>query len=390
MNTYLVWIFLTLGIVSVFGQDYNRKSELISRQNELRVEIRELNTLVSEVKSSSRDVLGALEETNLKLKKLEELIKINTDQDLYLTDQIVKIETQISSQQETLTKLKYNYALIITSAYKSRVDQKGWMMVLFSKNIFQAYKRNQYLQQFIRNRRHIKDEIEQRISILEVKNDSLETIKEAKLNLVAAQKLRVQELEDEKKRQNRLLRNFNQRQGHFLNQISQKEQLNSQIESEIRRLVREVSAVKSAEVINLDGEFSSYKGKLPWPIEGGVVTRRFGRQNHPIVPSTIIQNIGITMAAKPNSSVRSIFEGQVASIISFRGSNYSVLIKHGKYITVYKNLVDLKVKKGDYVNAMQIIGNAFTNQLSGRATFQFSLFEDAEPQNPLYWLRSQS
>ncbi|MCY3997887.1 MAG: peptidoglycan DD-metalloendopeptidase family protein [Flavobacteriaceae bacterium] len=391
MKCLLFCFFIILGSVHLLGQtSQNRKNQLFERQKELRIEIRELNALMSKIKIDSRDVLVNLEETNLKVNQLNELIDIHDQQNIILDSLSITLEDQMASQQKTLDQLKVNYALVIKAAHKSRVDKNAWMMILFSKNFIQGYKRNQYIQHYVNNRRNIKNEIEQRVSVLETKADSLLTIRQAKQELQSARIERLKDLEKETFRQRLLLRSYSRQEKNFVNQINQKRELDERLELEIQTLVEEVVASKSDDPINFGGDFHTFKGKLPWPVEEGVVTRKFGRQYHPIVPTIIIENLGITMATKPNSQVRSVFDGKVVSILSFRGSNYSVLIQHGQYITVYKNLVDLKVESGQAVDALQVIGNAFTNQKTGRSSFTFSLFENTQAKNPIHWLRSRS
>ena len=391
MKYVLFCCFTMLGCFHLLGQNATKnKNQLLERQRELRTEIRELNALRSRVNIDSRDVLTNLEEINLKINKLNELIDINTQQIRVNDSLIVVLENQEASHQKKLDQLKDNYASVIKASYKSKIDQYAWMMILFSKNFIQGYKRSQYLQHYVSNRRNIKNEIEQKNSIIEVKKDSIQIAQKARQDLDKAQKERKKDLENDKSRQEELRQSFNRQEKNLVNQINQKQELDDQLELEIQTLVKQVVASDNEDPINFGGDFNTFKGKLPWPVEEAVVIRKFGRQYHPIVPTIIIENLGITIATKPNSLVRSVFDGKVVSILSFRGSNYSVLIQHGKYITVYKNIVDLKVGSGDVVDAQQVIGSAFTNQKTRRASFTFSLFEETEAKNPIYWLRKRS
>jgi len=136
----------------------------------------------------------------------------------------------------------------------------------------------------------------------------------------------------------------------------------------------------------LAANFEANKGRLPWPLEKGVVVQRFGKQQHPVVKTTTIQSNGVTIATSPSSTVRAVFEGEVMSVVSFKGSNPSVLIRHGNYITVYKNLGKLYVKKGDKVKAKDPIGEVFTNQQTGKTEIQFSIFNNIKVLNPQGWL----
>ena len=117
-----------------------------------------------------------------------------------------------------------------------------------------------------------------------------------------------------------------------------------------------------------------------------MVTQRFGRQPHAVVKTTTIQSNGVTIATEPSSQVRTVFEGVVMSVVTFRGSNPSVLIRHGNYISVYKNLGKLYVKKGDKVQAKQTIGEVFTNKQTGKTQLQFSIFRNVNALDPKGWI----
>ena len=76
----------------------------------------------------------------------------------------------------------------------------------------------------------------------------------------------------------------------------------------------------------------------------------------------------------------------VLSVLKFKGSNPTVLVQHGNYITAYKNLSKVYVKKGDKVVSNQTIGEVFTNNTTGKSTIQFSVFQNTTPVNPLLWI----
>ena len=109
-------------------------------------------------------------------------------------------------------------------------------------------------------------------------------------------------------------------------------------------------------------------------------------QTHPLVKTTKIKSSGITIASVDNAKVRTVFEGQVMAILSFKNSNPTILVKHGNYITAYKNLSKVYVKKGQYLDSKEEIGEVFTNLETGRTILQFSVFNAMKPENPTSWL----
>ena len=138
--------------------------------------------------------------------------------------------------------------------------------------------------------------------------------------------------------------------------------------------------------MKLSKNFALNKGNLPWPVIRGVVIQKFGTQPHPVVKTAKIKSNGIIIATVNKEKVRTVFEGIVLSVLQFKGSNPTVLVQHGKYITAYKNLSKVYVKKGDKVFSNQNIGEVFTNNSTGKATIQFSIFQNTTPINPLLWI----
>ncbi|MEJ6505812.1 MAG: peptidoglycan DD-metalloendopeptidase family protein [Crocinitomicaceae bacterium] len=140
------------------------------------------------------------------------------------------------------------------------------------------------------------------------------------------------------------------------------------------------------EAKRLAANFLSNKGKLPWPVEKEIVIQRFGTQPQPVVKTTMIKSNGVTIAITPNVVARAVFEGEVMTILSFKGSNPTILIKHGNFITTYKNMGKVYVKKGDKVKAKQPVGEIFTQPKTGKTILQFSVFNELKPQNPKSWI----
>ena len=149
---------------------------------------------------------------------------------------------------------------------------------------------------------------------------------------------------------------------------------------------RSSSFTLTPEAKALAASFESNKGKLPWPVKKGIVKVKYGTQPSPIDPSIKIRSNGIRIATEPAAKVKAIFKGEVLAIHLVKRGNPSVLIRHGNYISVYKNLSKIYVKKGQIIQTNQEIGQVFTNPNSGESILNFSLFKDGSTQNPMYWI----
>lgn len=132
--------------------------------------------------------------------------------------------------------------------------------------------------------------------------------------------------------------------------------------------------------------FEANRGRLPWPVERGIVLQGFGE--NPVAGTTgvTIKNPGIDIATGSGSEARAVFEGEVSTIIPIPGANRAVLVKHGQYFTVYSNLVSVYVKAGQKVTTKQALGKVADDPDSGEAVLHFELWKDTYNQDPSYWI----
>jgi septal ring factor EnvC (AmiA/AmiB activator) len=394
-------LLFSYGIGSGIAQTTSSRQKALEEQRiRLKNEIQQINTLLFSSKKTRKNVVTEVEDLQVKLSVREELIRVTNAQVNYLTRKINLNERTISEQRKELEVLREDYAKMIQNAYASKSLQNRLMFLFSSENFQQAYKRIQYLKQYTRYRRKQGIAIAEKTQLLQQLNITLLEEKEKKQQLVQENKAVQEQLRKERNEQQGLIKRLRQKELSLALQISKKEQEARAIDKEIDRLIKEAIAASNRaagkkgektfeltpEAKLLAANFEANKGRLPWPLEKGVVVQRFGKQQHPVVKTTTIQSNGVTIATSPSSTVRAVFEGEVMSVVSFKGSNPSVLIRHGNYITVYKNLGKLYVKKGDKVKAKDPIGEVFTNQQTGKTEIQFSIFNNIKVLNPQGWL----
>ncbi len=290
---------------------------------------------------------------------------------------------------------------MILKSYQSKSGQSRMMFLFSSENFLQAYKRFQYLKQYASFRKKQGELISEKTQILQELNISLLDQKRKKENLVKENRAAEEQYRQEQKSQESLVLELKKKERNFISQIRRKQKKTNEINKEIQRLIREaiIASNKAAGVKRNSNVFSltpedqlisdnitANKGKLPWPVQQGVVIQRFGRQPHPVVKTAIIQSNGVTIATPKNAQARAVFEGKVMSIIGFKGSNPSVLIQHGNYITTYSNLGEVYVTKGQKVKPKEVIGKVFTNPETGKTELKFSVFKASTPVNPKGWI----
>ena len=132
--------------------------------------------------------------------------------------------------------------------------------------------------------------------------------------------------------------------------------------------------------------FSKAKGQLVWPVKDGVVTNKFGEHNHAILKGVKVKNNGIDITALKENEVKCVYEGTVSRVIAIPGYNKAVIVRHGKYLTVYANLVDVYVKNGDVIQSNQEIGQIYTDSNEKSGILHFEIWEENKKINPVDWL----
>ena len=398
---FYILIFFALGFGQLKAQQTSKQQkELEAQRIRLKKEIKQINTILFKNSKTRKNALTEVEDLQVKLSVRSELIKVTNQQANLLTSKIRINEKNISVQRKELEALKSEYANLIRKSYESKSLQNRLMFLFSSETFLQAYKRLRYLKQYARYRRRQGKAISEKTKLLQQLNQMLSNEKSYKILLIEENRIVQKEIEKEKKEQNSLINNLERKQRKLASQISKKEKQQRAIDREIKRLIREAIVASNSrtgkkgkktfqltpEAKLLADNFISNKGRLPWPLEKGIVVQGFGRQRHPVVKTTIIQSNGVVIATEPLAQVRTVFEGEVMSVIVIKGSNPSVLIRHGNFITLYTNLAKLYVKKGEKVKAKQAIGEVFTNQQTGKTQLQFGIFNNVKALNPKDWV----
>ncbi len=390
-------IFFFLLVSLAWGQ--SRQARLEAQRKQLQVEIKQINRLLFSNKKKEKTALTQAEDLAVKIGLRQRLIRVTNEEANRLTQQINVNKNTISRQEKELEALKEEYAEMIRYAYASKSAQSRLMFLFSSESFLQAYKRFQYLKQYAAFRKKQGLLIAEKTNILEELNKTLLVQKQKKEVLVKENRLAQNALTAERLEQKEQISALKKKERSLARQIQKKQRQISAFDKEIQRLIRAAIAAsnkakgKSKAVFTLTPEaqlisknFTANKGKLPWPVEQGVVTLGFGTQTHPVVKTTKIQSNGVTIATPDNAKVRAVFKGKVMQVFSFKGSNPGVLIQHGNYITSYSNLSAVYVKKGQTIQAKEAIGEVFTHPTTGKSELKFSVFQNTTPVNPKSWV----
>jgi len=396
----ILTVLILLICFSISAQS-TKQLELENKKQRYLQEIRQFEALASERRKEERSIVSMVEDLDYKVTVRRNLITITNQQANLLTREINNNQKTISKLRDRLNLLKEEYAAMIVKSYKSKSEQSKVMFLLSSNNFQQAYKRLKYIKQYADYQKKQGEEIKAKTIELQALNQSLLKQKKDKEALIKANRLEKDKLEQELKEQEILVASIKKDLNKYTSQIRAKQQEVDKIDKQIEKIIRDAMAAsnvkagksKSSTTFALTPEdrklaanFTANKGKLPWPVERGLVKVRYGIQKSPIDRTVPIKSNGVRIVTNKGEKVRAVFEGTVHSIMVPKNGNNVVLIQHGNYFTAYKNLTKISVKKGQKVTTKQSIGEVLTNKASGEAMLQFSIFKNGVTQNPAHWI----
>ena len=402
---YIAFFLVFFSCLSSFSQT---KRELEQQRKKLKKEISQVNTLLFNAQRKEKNVLEDLKDLTQKIAVRFALIEIINAETTLLATAIVKNKKEIEKLEKELAILKADYAGMIFKSYKSKSQQSRLMFVLSSQNFQQAYKRLEYMKQYTSFRKKQGEAIGVQTDIVRKMNDSLFFQKQLKDTLMLSEQDQKEKIELDKKDKERLVAAIKKKESKYRKEIENKIQAEKRLAEKIDKIIREEIAkanrlareklknsgkntninefVLSPEARALAAKFELNKGKLPWPIEEGLITRRFGQQPHPTFPGITINSTGLHMVTRRGKSAAAIFDGNILNVLVTSEGRKNVLIQHGNYISSYNNLDKLYVRKGDVVKTGEKIGQIFTDKVSGKTTLIFVLYKNTTKLNPSSWI----
>jgi septal ring factor EnvC (AmiA/AmiB activator) len=328
----------------------------------------------------------------------------------------------VASLNADLESLKKEYAQMIVFAQRNQTNYSKLLFVLSSNSFNQAYKRLMYLRQYTEYRHRQAELIQWIRDLVQAKVSRLQLQRAEKETLLLSKKQEADQLNKEKKQQGQYLTTLQQKQKEFEKKLREQQQIEAQLSNEIQKIVeeevrkareraRELAKAKEAakpagkptgkqpaksteptsyemtpEEKLASGQFEQNKRRLPWPVERGVITDRFGVHEHPVLKNIQVKNNGVDISTAQGVKARSIFAGEVSRVFMVTGGNMAVIIRHGKYLTVYSNLVNVQVKSGDKVSVKQTIGTIGTDGDDDKTVLKFQIWKENVKMDPEDWI----
>ncbi len=318
----------------------------------------------------------------------------------------------IASLNRDVRKMQVEYGRTVRSAFRRKMLSNPLLYILSADNLNQAFRRWLFLRKYDNFRKKQADAIADTREMLSKKILSLEDTRREKETLLMSLRGQKTILTTEMADKSDLLLTLSQDEQRLQTDLKKKqaahEALNRAIEKviqdEINRRTAEArrtspsqtqaknapanSPPAAAEVEDkISIGFRSKQGQLAWPVENGFISRAYGRQKHPTLKNIEITNNGVDIRTDNGAAVNAVYEGKVAGVQFIPGHDYTVILQHGNYYTVYSNLAETSVTKGDAVRNRQTLGRVSTNTATGASELHFEVWHQKERQNPAGWLR---
>ena len=430
---HIILVLLLLALVNpVYCQKTKGKSkkQLQSEITSLQKEISTANQLLKKTKKDKEMTLNEVNLLDKKIKQREQLIKAYNEQIAVLDEEINAGQSNIKTLNADLGKLRKEYAKMLTFANKNRSHYDKLGFVFASQSFNQAFRRLRYIREFSDARKVKMDQIASTERRISGEVEASQQAREEQAALLKDEKEQQEALKKEKEELNSQVAKLKKKEGNLQQDIKNKQQQTQKLQKAIDDIIAEEIRKANAEAERkrkeeakkkaaankdkgktatttapatpapskekgmaltpseqtLSSNFVNNKGKLPWPVERGVVSSSYGKHASVVSSKVTVTNNGIDIATTEGAKARAVFDGEVASVAKLVGSNTVVIIRHGEYFTVYSNLENVTVKRGDKVKTKQNIGTVHTNKNENKTEIHFELLKEQSRQNPANWL----
>ncbi len=385
---------LTLLFFILLGFTASAQSErqaLERQKQDLLKKIQQTQKILSQTEEKKDNSLGRLRALNNQIRSRSSLITAIKSEVGLLDEKIAEDQSIIDAMEGDLNALKSEYAQMIYATQKQNAGFNKLTFLFASSTFNQLFMRMKYIQQYGDARK------KQGEQIVLVQSDLQDQIAEVQVSREEKQGLLTDELTE-----NRKLQGLQSQQRSLISKLEQQEdeirrELRRQIASE-KELTNRIDAIIEAErraalansidMSSLTEAFAEEKGKLPWPVEEGFVSSKYGTHKHPTLKRVTLNNKGIDIQTTKDAYVKSIFAGKVVGVMSIAGQGNTVLIQHGEFFTAYSRLKAVTVQKDQEVQIGERLGQVLTNS-KNVSEMKLRINAPKGTVNPESWLQSK-
>lgn len=365
--------------------------DLQKKQKKLQEEIEQTNQMLKQTKRDENATLNKLQLLGQNIKNQKRLINTLDREITALDVEMRQLGVTRDSLQVVLSGYKADYAEMVRQTHYARMQQSPLLFLLSSKSFQQLARRARYLQEFAHYRQEQVRRIEDTQAEIDNQNNLLAANKSNKQNALTSRKKEQENLKRDERKQKNMLNQLKSKEKDLSKQLKQQQkkvnELNKKIDDMIRKQTEKASKTSlTKEQKLIAGGFEENKGRLPWPVEKGMISGHYGKQQHPVYSQVTIDNKGIYLQTTAGTKARAVYKGEVTSCFMV-GGTYAVIIQHGNYRTVYSNLSKLNVKQGDKVDTKEAIGTIYTDAEQDQKTeLYFQIYKDKNILNPELWI----
>lgn len=377
------------------------QSDLEETRRRLLKDIKQTTRLLKTAKQNKEAALDRYLTLQRQIQKRQKLVE-TLRSEIELTDKSIdRANIATDAMNADVVRLKAEYAEMLRKAYHQKINNSTLLFLFSSSSFNEAYRRYRYLQQYDAYRSKQALLIVETQQTLIQKAGQLEEKRTEKQALLTSSEEQNGILSKELNTSNKLLAGLKKDESRLTGDLKKQrvrhEKLNVAIEGIIkdvmakrRKKTRSPNITKAdkkeeADFRSITGSFEKNKGNLPMPVRG-VITKYFGSQKHPTIKNITIDSPGIDIKTDKNADARAIYSGEVVGIQFIPGYNYMVILKHGKYYSVYSNLAELKVERGQKVSTRQPIGKVSTDRITNTSTLHFEVWREKKRLNPTSWV----
>jgi septal ring factor EnvC (AmiA/AmiB activator) len=432
MKKILIVLAVFLAGHTASAQPVQDRNKMESERKAIQAEIKKLQSDYNKVKGQRKETIGQLNLLQKKLAVQNQLLGNINKEIRLISDDIYISSLEMNRLQKQLDTLKQQYAKSVVYAYKTRSNY-DFVSFIFSANTFNdAMKRVTYLKSYRAYRETQVANIRETQRIIEDRKQQLLAKKNQKSSALQNQQQQFRVLDEQKKEKDAVAAKLTSQERDLSKQLTTKKKRDNVLRTQIATIIRrEIEAAEKAERARLaeikrkeaeaakanpstatgtvattpkkttiaakkeaiplnEGQrtlaasFERNRGSLPWPVDNGVVSIPYGRSK---VGSLDFDNPGITISTPSSGvSVKAVFEGEVSAVSNI-GDGMMVMIRHGKYFTVYSNLSSASVTRGSTVKTGQVIGRAAQADDGDGGQVDFILMIEKKNVNPEPWLR---
>ncbi|WP_126973029.1 murein hydrolase activator EnvC family protein [Gynurincola endophyticus] len=423
-------LLLMLGVLGYNVSVAQSSDELKRQQAAIQDEINQLKKQITEAQKNTKAGLGQLNLIKNQIALREKSIRNISAQIDNIQKDISSSNGEIVQLEKDVAQLKQEYAKSVVYAYKNRNNYDFLNFIFSAPSVNDALKRIEYLKSYRKHRELQSEALQEKQSLLKDKIASLEKVKLEKDEILKKQETEKNSLLGERKEKDAIVASLRGREKELNTELKKKQDADKRLKSAINAAInREVKLAQeearkkeelakknnaannnkpnnttttttkpattntsasvfesTPEALALSGNFEGNKGKMRWPLDQATVKVPFGIYN---VEGTKLQgnNPGLTFETVKNGAVKAIFEGVVSSVFEIEGQ-WAIMIKHGKYFTVYSGLSTSSVAVGDKVTGGKVLGTAGTNA-DGNGEIEFLIYEERKNVNPGLWLNKR-